>query len=246
MQRPHALAFFVTDSLRRSEFANRQERASPTAILRLLLTTLCGHYAATRRQATQGLWIQMTLALQHIRQLLLTAVLAAAALAIIQPAHAAPESPARAEATKRLFNAVYANDFAAVQASVAGGADVDWRNAWGVSAVDLAVDKGYFRIAHYLVSVRSFQRTKAEQVAAANPEAPIAAPAPAPVASLAEQGGREKSGKTAQLPPAEATTTEMRQPPASDWPQMNSTAINPFDPAQPAFGTLLLAGAESG
>jgi hypothetical protein len=59
--------------------------------------------------------------------------------------------------TQQLFDAIHANDFVAAQASVEAGAKVDVPGRWGMTAIELAVDKGYFKIAHYLVAVRNFR-----------------------------------------------------------------------------------------
>ncbi|MEE9545187.1 MAG: ankyrin repeat domain-containing protein, partial [Rhodospirillales bacterium] len=63
-----------------------------------------------------------------------------------------------AAATRHLFEAVHGNNMAAVQSSIAAGADISATNEWGVTAVDLAVDKGYFSIAHFLLSVRNLRQ----------------------------------------------------------------------------------------
>jgi hypothetical protein len=64
--------------------------------------------------------------------------------------------------TQQLFDAIHANDFAAAQASVDAGAKVDVPGRWGMTAIELAIDKGYFKIAHYLVAVRNFQSDENE------------------------------------------------------------------------------------
>ncbi|MBM09110.1 MAG: hypothetical protein CMF69_05970, partial [Magnetovibrio sp.] len=56
-------------------------------------------------------------------------------------------------ATKRLFEAVWANDMAGVRASIIGGADISASNESGLLPVDMAVDRGHFKIAHYLLAV---------------------------------------------------------------------------------------------
>lgn len=78
-------------------------------------------------------------------------------------------------ATQRLFEAVENNDMSGVQISIGGGADINAFNEWGLTAVDLAVDKGHFKIVHYLLSVRNIRKT--------SPATPP--PAPAPVVSVA-------------------------------------------------------------
>ncbi len=99
------------------------------------------------------------------------------------------------EATQNLFDAVHRNDLGAAQSSVAAGAVITAVNDWGLTPVDLAVDKGYFEIAHFLLSLRNF-REAAGQAAPAPPQpapasrAPIVQPVPAPpVAALAPGAG---------------------------------------------------------
>ncbi|MAH85053.1 MAG: hypothetical protein CBB68_12465 [Rhodospirillaceae bacterium TMED8] len=60
-------------------------------------------------------------------------------------------------ATKRLFDAVWSDDIDGVKASVVGGADLDAVNEFGIRPVDLAVDKGHYGVAHYLLSVKQMQ-----------------------------------------------------------------------------------------
>jgi len=175
-----------------------------------------------------------------------------------------PADTAHNQATDKLFSAVHANDFSAVQASIAAGADVEARNSWGVTPADLAVDKGYFRIAHYLVSVRNFQHTKTEQVPAPSTQAggnPV--PLAGNKATAAATGGRvATSTPAAASPVAHAGTTRTPAVPApvtsvpttasattaaATAPTAANTATttawrpedgpNPFDPHTPAYGS---------
>lgn len=116
------------------------------------------------------------------------------------------------EVTHRLFTAVHKNDLAGVQIAVADGADIQVRNRLGLTALDLAVDKGHFEIAHYLISVRDIQ-SQAESGAEASSQQPsrIESPAPAAPATVGRSG----------LPQPPAT------PPApTAWPQ---AVPNPFE-----------------
>lgn len=54
-----------------------------------------------------------------------------------------------------LFLAVENNDLTAVRAAMKSGASVDARDFNGMQPVDLAIDRGFFDIAHYLISVRN-------------------------------------------------------------------------------------------
>jgi hypothetical protein len=57
------------------------------------------------------------------------------------------------ELNTRLFTAVFDNNFAAVRSSITAGANVEATNEEGLTAAGLAVEKGYFNIAHYILSV---------------------------------------------------------------------------------------------
>ena len=74
------------------------------------------------------------------------------------------------ETTKVLLDAVWRNDLAAVQRAIGEGADPSASDEAGLSAVDIAVDKGYFDIAHYLLAAQQ-QVTDANQDAAQSPVA---------------------------------------------------------------------------
>jgi hypothetical protein len=91
-------------------------------------------------------------------------------------------------ATERLFDAVVAKDIVAVRISLNDGADPAAQNRDGLTAADLAVDNGYYDIAHLILNTRnqSQDEQQAAARAAANPvpaELLPAAPAPAPARS---------------------------------------------------------------
>ncbi len=97
-------------------------------------------------------------------------------------------------ATDRLFRAVRNNDLGMAQSSVAAGGDVNATNALGITPVDMAVDKGFFDIAHFLLSIRNqeqFSKTTTPPVSlppvkvesSAAPLSPLPAPPP-PVARV--------------------------------------------------------------
>jgi hypothetical protein len=54
-----------------------------------------------------------------------------------------------------LFEAVERNDLSAVRATVADGARIEARSPFGMRPVDLAIDKGHYEIAHYLLSLHN-------------------------------------------------------------------------------------------
>jgi hypothetical protein len=131
-------------------------------------------------------------------------------------------------ATQMLFEAVQTNDFAGTEAAVSAGASVDARDRWNITPIELAIDRGYFRIAHFLVSVRNsrqqaiVERPGSEQSAAHDKKPPAAIPAAAP------------PSRRQPAPPAHPAAVSV--PADAAWP---ADRPNPFDPAAPAFGARL-------
>lgn len=185
-----------------------------------------------------------------------TFLMAAAALPL-SPSLAAPagSEAARKLATDRLFNSVYANDYSAVQSSIGAGADVEAVNNWGQTPADVAVDKGYFRIAHYLVSVRNFQHKgePAAGAAAATPTAGTSATAVGESPHRTDGLIGSPKGTASPLPlapskvtraaPASASASVTVPSPAT--PTVTSSASDtsvpdgkpdPFNPNTPAYG----------
>lgn len=73
---------------------------------------------------------------------------------------AAPARPGQlSKATLDLFKAVELNDMTAVKSNIEAGADLFAENDDGMTAADLAVDKGHFIVAHYLLSRRLLSQT---------------------------------------------------------------------------------------
>ncbi len=157
----------------------------------------------------------------------LTALVLALAAAAQAPA-AAPSLSGESQAdraTQLLFEAVHTNDFAGAEAAVAAGASIQARDRWNSTPVELAVDKGYFRIAHFLVSVRNNrQQTAAVNSGTVRPVEPAPATAAAPAAAPVQR----RAPATAPVP-----TPAVAVAPAA-WP---TDRPNPFDPGAPAFGT---------
>lgn len=165
--------------------------------------------------------------LQTTAALALVVTLAGTAAAA-PPAGIASAQTRTDRATQVLFDAVHSNDFAAAEAAVAAGADVEARDRWDISAIELAIDKGYFRIAHFLVSVRNSRVSAIDDETRAQP-AQAAAQVPPQAAASDQRASRAvKSAKPAPLP-----EQVVAQP---QWP---ADKPNPFDPAAPAFGTNL-------
>ena len=69
--------------------------------------------------------------------------------------------------TKRLFEAVWENDLGKVRASLDQGADLFSTNLIGQTPTDVAVDRGYFDLAHYLME--RVQHSKRQRVARIDP-----------------------------------------------------------------------------
>ncbi len=111
----------------------------------------------------------------RISRLLGTGVVAVALAATVNGVAFAQPSPT--ELTERLFEAVHMNDPVAVRATVAAGVDVHFQNEWGLTAADVALDKGYFPIALYLLSEEPSVGQQARDLTPLSPQPP---PPPAP------------------------------------------------------------------
>jgi hypothetical protein len=169
---------------------------------------------------------------------LLTAFMLAPASVSAQQGAVATDQQRSSEATRSLFDAVQANDLAAVQASIAGGADLTARDQWGLTPIDLAIDKSYFEVAHFLLSLRNFERA----------ESPSRGTAPGSAAGFstraASAGGSSIQARTKLPETTRAAAREQknlprenaRRQPVERWP---SDQPNPFDPAVPAPGAVL-------
>lgn len=91
--------------------------------------------------------------------------------------------------TEALFQAVELNDIAAVEAAIDGGADLAETNLEGMTAADVAVDLGHFRIAHLLLAKRTAapptaRVTENARTALTSPRARVAAPTQRAAAAL--------------------------------------------------------------
>lgn len=147
--------------------------------------------------------------------------------------------------TTKLFRAVEVNDMGAVKAALAAGADLSAKNAAGKTAADVAVDKGHFIIAHFLLSERSSRSAAAQSSAgpSTDPKDRLrkpSDPAPrrligrktAPVSEPEATAGNEveilpdsKTRVTAELEPATA--------PSKPKPKTEKTAKYGFPPRKP-------------
>jgi hypothetical protein len=204
---------------------------------------------------------------QHPFRLLRHLIVALCAVAAAASLSGQPADPAFAEtgkidpATQKLFDAIHANDFAAAQASVDAGADVDVPGRWGMTAIELAIDKGYFKIAHYLVAVRNFRNGSNESKSnrVATPSAPgrdiqdqppptraakaqPAVPGAVTVSPVVTGSARPVGTVTNQpfyAPLEELETTAGREAAEADSPRWPVGKPNPFDPGTPAVGSNL-------
>ncbi len=139
-------------------------------------------------------------------------------LAVMGVARAADLSAA----SQNLFDAIQRNDLAAAQISIADGADLSARNSFGMLPVDLAVEKGHFEIAHYLLSLRQMEQSAGDDTKAKPAEDSVASPAQArPPVQSAPLSSQPLKPPPAQTPPA---------PPSSPAAQPGGGAVDPFDP----------------
>ncbi|OHC76218.1 MAG: hypothetical protein A3G18_11010 [Rhodospirillales bacterium RIFCSPLOWO2_12_FULL_58_28] len=166
-------------------------------------------------------------------------VISAAGLLFLLPALGVGEVSAQSplqdseEATRALFEAVRQNDLPAVQASITAGADINAVNSWGLTPADVAVDKGHFDVAHFLLSLRNFK--------AADSEKPRQTPPP-------QTGGKwgpvvttntaPPSPPPAPMAPVDSGPIQAEEAPAPQptWP---SDKPNPFDPGYVAPDAVL-------
>ncbi|OEJ68894.1 ankyrin repeat domain-containing protein [Magnetovibrio blakemorei] len=176
-------------------------------------------------------------------------------LAFVSPALAQQELSG---ATQELFLAVERNDLPGVQAAISKGADLQAHDYSGTQAVDVAIDQGFFEIAHYLISVRNTMQAQekggevkaapsAEELAqrAQFPAPPAAAPtthvtpgiavAPPPLPPLEGPDPFEVAQPTENLPiigsvqePLATEQPEVQQP---ESPQPETTSVRVFTPS---------------
>ena len=115
-----------------------------------------------------------------IRARILLAVLAA----VVTVGGALAQDKKLSPATESLFLAIRTNNFDAVKRSLLAGADVEAEDEDGRTAIDVAVDRGRFNIAHYLLAWRKPPQARTPTTPAAPPpvitETAPTAPAPVP------------------------------------------------------------------
>lgn len=155
----------------------------------------------------------------------------------------------RISSNERLFEAVRRNDQAAVAAALSAGARADALDEWGLTAADVALDKGYFPIARYLMDLRKGAVTMPIPAPAAPPppaamRPPPSPPAPPPVVAAPEPvktiaapaPAVEPSPPPAEPPPAPATMAGFLDRLQSDLRRllaMDTSAKGPVQEAEP-------------
>ncbi|MAF94942.1 MAG: hypothetical protein CMM60_04220 [Rhodospirillaceae bacterium] len=125
--------------------------------------------------------------------------------------------------TEKLFRAVRSNDFPAVKRILLDGGDVRAENAAGLTVIDLAIDKGYFNIAHYLLAWRKQRKPK--------PKIPLPLPAPPPITAEAapttEPVPPEPAREAAPIAPKPPQSSPATESAAKPTPTPIETATKP-------------------
>ncbi|MBL4690136.1 MAG: ankyrin repeat domain-containing protein [Rhodospirillales bacterium] len=165
----------------------------------------------------------------------LAVALLSAALAIPAAAQPTPRSPAKtapppqagapteiklSAATRRLFKAVELNDITNVKSNIEADADLFAVNDEGMTAADLAVDKGHFIIAHYLLSRRMLGRTPPLALVPATPAVSDSKPDTRRKRRFASPPLKPAAPKVAEAPPPPpAPETGAREKPKAEAPK---------------------------
>ena len=95
----------------------------------------------------------LTLQLYNKPRNILITVLVLAFATIANPQIVWGSNNAIKELNKRLFSAVLSNNFALVRSTIIAGANLKTTNEEGLTPAGLAVEKGYFDIAHYILGI---------------------------------------------------------------------------------------------
>jgi hypothetical protein len=128
------------------------------------------------------------------------------------PAPIPGESTANLSPNAALFDAISRGDLAAARDAVARGANLESRNALGLSPVDAAVDQGRHEIAFYLLSSRDLSRGGSAPPPPA--VASLGGPPPAAVAGLPSRREAPPAGSAAQGAAAAIAAAAGAPPPA--------------------------------
>lgn len=152
-------------------------------------------------------------------------------LVLPQSSVAAQSFTQKTKATNGLFKSVQANDLAGVQTAVGEGADVQARDRWGMTPADIAIDRGYYRIAHFLAAARNLQR--GQETASSAPSSQAKNASPAGSATRQKAPAPDAIHSSLQVDSLSARDNEDSESP---WP---AGEPYPFDPAVPAPGSQL-------
>gem|GEM_PF-2402007 len=172
-------------------------------------------------------------------------ILLAALAAAVTVGGALAQDKKLSPSTESLFQAIRTNNFDAVKRSLLAGADVEAEDEDGRTAIDVAVDRGHFNIAHYLLAWRKPPQARTPSTPAppvVSEPAPTPAPQTMPVAREApsvlsptpvQPVGRQPLAPTPTSPPVAATPTPARPAPAQPAP---TAKIAPPAEAKPSGG----------
>ena len=134
---------------------------------------------------------------------------------------------AEADINRRLFAAVRANDFGAVRRIIGEGADPFVFNEQGAAPVDIAVDKGYFDIAHYLLAAQN-QRLQSGRAATKEPPSP-----PPPALPNVTPAPLQAVTVSAPTPLASKPVTAQAVPPIEPAPAIAPQTVQMVNEVQP-------------
>lgn len=169
----------------------------------------------------------------RIGWLVLRGCLAAATASLILPQSfaAAQSTTQNVSVSNKLFRSVQANDLAGVQSAISEGADIQARDRWGMTPTDIAIDRGYYRIAHFLAASRNHSHD--QNAASAAPSVP-AKSAPLGISdargNAPARNARNNSARVDSLGASDQTDTLV---------ESSADEANPFDQAAPAPGSQL-------
>jgi len=178
----------------------------------------------------------------HVRvRYLLCAVSVLALGPVTLPAEFSPISSALAQqvpnaTTEELFLAVERNDLEAVRTAVNKGADIEARDFSGTQPVDMAIDRGYFEVARYLISVRNARTAQQDDIPP--PAAPSMDEQTEPFAEPLAQDSVQTPPPPVAVPTPPVEQTQISAPPAPPKAPQSSALSegiqDPFDTTQAA------------
>lgn len=131
------------------------------------------------------------------------------------------------DATRRLLEAARAGDLGKAQVALAQGADIGARDAAGLTAPDIAVERGHYDLAHFLLAHRKHLASRT---------APDIPPPPVPREALPEATYMEDIPASAEAVAPQAPQPPPAPPPAVVPPAVVSHGSDPFDPSAPIAG----------